>query len=82
MTYQGHVENGTVALDTPAVLPEGAKVGVLVREEVESPRDTKPLWMRIVQIGASIPPEEWRQMPTDASINLDHYLYGAPKCKE
>lgn len=82
MTYQGHVENGTVVLDIPVVLPEGAKVEVAVREDVESPRDTKPLWMRIVEIGASVPREDWREMPTDASINLDHYLYGAPKCEE
>ena len=26
-----------------------------------------------------IPEEEWDDVPTDASINLDHYLYGAPK---
>lgn len=26
-----------------------------------------------------IPEEELEKIPTDASINLDHYLYGAPK---
>ena len=26
-----------------------------------------------------IPEEELDKIPTDASINLDHYLYGAPK---
>lgn len=27
----------------------------------------------------NIPEEELDKIPTDASINLDHYLYGAPK---
>ena len=26
-----------------------------------------------------IPEEELDKIPTDASVNLDHYLYGAPK---
>jgi len=26
-----------------------------------------------------IPQEELDEIPTDASVNLDHYLYGAPK---
>jgi hypothetical protein len=26
-----------------------------------------------------IPDEELDKIPTDASVNLDHYLYGAPK---
>ena len=27
----------------------------------------------------TVPPEEMDELPTDASVNLDHYLYGAPK---
>jgi len=82
MTYPGHIENGTVVLDTPAALPEGTKVEVAVVKDGEPPRDAKPLWMRIVEIGASVPREDWKEMPADASVNLDHYLYGAPKCEE
>lgn len=82
MTYQGHVENGTVVLDVSVELPEGAKVEVSVLKEERPSDDDKPLWQRIVQIGASVPPEDWAEMPTDGSINLDHYLYGAPKCEE
>lgn len=33
----------------------------------------------VVKLGKSIPKEERDKIPTDASINLDHYLYGAPK---
>ena len=28
---------------------------------------------------AKVPKEEWAKLPTDGSINHDHYLYGAPK---
>jgi hypothetical protein len=82
MTYQGHVENGTVVLDAPAVLPEGAKVEVAIMKDAEPRHDDRPLWQRIVDIGASIPLEEWKKTPPDASINLHHYLYGAPKCED
>jgi hypothetical protein len=44
--------------------------------------DTRPLLDKILDISASVPPEEWAKIPSDASINLDHYLYGAPKVEE
>lgn len=44
--------------------------------------DTRPLLDKILEISASVPPEEWAKIPSDASINLDHYLYGAPKVEE
>lgn len=28
-----------------------------------------------------VPPAAWDEVPTDGSINVDHYLYGAPKRK-
>ena len=31
------------------------------------------------RIGDAVPEEVWRQVPTDLSGNLDHYLYGAPR---
>jgi hypothetical protein len=36
-----------------------------------------PLWQRIVDLGASLPPEVWDRFPTDFASNLDHYLYGS-----
>jgi hypothetical protein len=32
-----------------------------------------------LRLGRQVPEEEWSKIPTDFSINLDHYLYGAPK---
>jgi len=39
----------------------------------------KPLWQVIVDLGESVPKEEWAKVPTDGARNLHHYLHGAPK---
>jgi hypothetical protein len=67
--------------------PDGSVARILRTEEVtlvasstttaESGR--LPLWQIIEEIGTSVPPDEWAKVPADASINLDHYLYGSPK---
>jgi len=41
-----------------------------------------PIWEAIAQISKSVPEEEWAKLPTDLSVNIDHYLYGAPKRTE
>lgn len=37
------------------------------------------IWAKVKDIIEKIPKEEWEQLPTDGSINVDHYLYGSPK---
>lgn len=37
------------------------------------------LWREIDEIVATVPDEAWEGIPNDGSINVDHYLYGAPK---
>ena len=55
------------------------------RASLRSPRlkkgnpNARPIWEAIVELGASVPESEWKKVPTDLSINLEHYLYGAPK---
>ncbi|HXH94129.1 MAG TPA: hypothetical protein VNN25_21315 [Thermoanaerobaculia bacterium] len=49
--------------------------------EEETMNDTyddaaKPLWQSIIDVSASVPPEEWDRVPKDLATNLDHYLYG------
>ena len=44
-------------------------------------RPKRSIWETVVELGAQIPGEEWVKVPDDASINLDHCLYGAPKKK-
>ena len=41
--------------------------------------DRKPIWEVVEEINARLPADTWENVPTDGSINLDHYLYGAPK---
>jgi hypothetical protein len=39
----------------------------------------KSIWDKIQEIMADVPPEDLAEIPADASLNLDHYLYGSPK---
>lgn len=46
-------------------------------EKLEPPRRSLlDIWR---EVSKDLPQEELDKIPTDASINLDHYLYGAPK---
>lgn len=40
-----------------------------------------PIFEEIDAIVKEVPLEAWDELPTDGSINVDHYLYGAPKRK-
>jgi hypothetical protein len=71
MSYRGRVRNGVIVLEPPASLPEGAEVEV--REVGEEP-SIPTLYERYKDfIGIA------DGLPSDSSINHDHYLYGAPK---
>ena len=39
----------------------------------------RPIWEVIGEISKQIPDEAWDELPTDGSINVDHYLYGHAK---
>ena len=52
------------------------------RKKPQPAKDKRPIWEKIAELGRQIPPEEWAKVPRDASINLDHYLYGAPKVED
>jgi hypothetical protein len=43
------------------------------------PHPTRPIWEEIREIVKDVPDEEWDRLPRDGSLNVDHYLYGAPK---
>ncbi|MDX6385274.1 MAG: hypothetical protein QOK48_2847 [Blastocatellia bacterium] len=47
--------------------------------EPSSLKDVRPIWEIIKEIGDQTPPGTWDDVPTDGSVNHDHYLYGAPK---
>jgi hypothetical protein len=35
-----------------------------------------PIWQEVIDLGASLPPETWDNVPSDLASNLDRYLYG------
>jgi hypothetical protein len=77
---------GSVEVRSPD-LPVGAEaeVTITVEEPKEDPEydpTARPIWEEVLEIGASVPMEEWEKVPTDLSVNLDHYLYGSPKREE
>ena len=52
---------------------------VVVQMAGDTPYDStvRPVWEVAVEIGGSIPGEEWAKVPRDLSKRLDHYLYSA-----
>jgi hypothetical protein len=70
MTYKGHIKNGTVVLDQPVILPEGAEVNV---DLVAAPAPIPLAESLKGVIGKAT------GLPPDASSQKRHYLYGHPK---
>ena len=76
MTLLGHVKNGRIELDTPVLLPEGAKVQIelsLPAPAADEGEDARLARMLLNYAGKAT------GLPPDAARNLDHYLYGTPK---
>jgi len=75
------MKNGVVVLNGPEAPPEGTDVSIRVLKAA-SPRDggaperAPTLRERLKSVIGKA-----KGMPPDASVNLDHYLYGAPKRK-
>jgi hypothetical protein len=73
MTYRGHIKNGSVVLDEPALLPEGAEVDIAVRSPLPASRPST-LLERFGDVVGSCP-----NLPPDMAENHDHYLHGREK---
>ena len=71
MVYTGHVENGVILLDAPAVLPEGA----LVRVEL-AVSDSPGIGRSIPSLAESLAGVigKAQTLPSDWSENHDKYL--------
>lgn len=72
MTFRGKIKNGAVVLDQPVPLPDGAEVEITPTADAEP---LPPTWAEVFKdfIGKA------EGLPSDSSINHDHYLHGAPK---
>jgi len=78
MTHRGKVKNGVVVLDDPKALPDGTDVIVEpVKSKSKPTRKAKQLKkyrQRLMKYAGKAD-----GLPSDASRNLEHYLYGHPK---
>lgn len=70
----------TIIEKVRALPPEKQREILEFVETVESSTPPqKSIWEKIEERVNRTPREAWADAPTDASINVDHYLYGAPK---
>ena len=84
MVFRGKVKGGKVVLKDPKGLPDGTEVEVRpVKKRKPSAKPSKPgkgkprprsLAKRLANVIGKA-----KGLPPDASVNLDHYLYGLPK---
>lgn len=74
MSFRGHVQNGVIVFDESAGLPEGTEVRIDVVEEPRSNDEPPSLYERLKAVLGQA-----NGLPADASMNVDHYLYGHPK---
>ncbi len=77
MVFRGHVENGVIRLEDAPTLPEGVAVEVRLLTERSSPAreaDVPSVCDAFHDLAGKAV-----GLPPDASLNLDHYLYGLPK---
>ena len=77
MVFRGHVENGVIRLESPLALPEGAEVEVRLLQGTLPRQEETKIPNLYEQLKDFVGKAEG--LPPDASVNLDHYLYGLPK---
>ncbi|HVS33983.1 MAG TPA: hypothetical protein VMS17_00250 [Gemmataceae bacterium] len=83
MTARGKVKNGKVILDDPKALPEGAEVEVRPLKKPKKPKQASKGKTRRKSLAEHLAPfiGKVKGLPSDASVNLDHYIYGVSKKK-
>ncbi len=48
-------------------------------EDTTEETEHQTIWDMVKDIIEEVPKEAWDELPTDGSINVDHYLYGHKK---
>jgi hypothetical protein len=93
MVYRGHVKKGIVVLDNGVELVDGTEVTVqpvqrrstkhrpVKQKHPGKSKGTKPRRPPSVSSGLQRFAGAAKDLPPDAAVNLDHYLYGHPKRK-
>ena len=52
---------------------------ILEDETISQETEHETIWDMVKQFADEVPNEAWDELPTDGSINVDHYLYGHKK---
>jgi hypothetical protein len=84
MTIHGKIKNGRVVLEKPRAFPEGTEVEVRrAKKRKASPKKTatrkpKPKPRSLADRLRNVIGKA-KNLPPDASINHDYYLYGVPR---
>ena len=87
MAIRGKIMRGKVVLENPKGLPEGTEVEVRPvkkrrksdkRPKASRPAKSKPRPRSLAERLANVIGKA-TGLPPDASMNVDHYLYGLPK---
>jgi predicted DNA-binding antitoxin AbrB/MazE fold protein len=76
MELDGVVQNGVIVPQGECSLPEGTKVRITAEPELQTPT----IWDKLRQLAEKYESQPC-DLPSDLSINYDHYLYGTPKRK-
>jgi hypothetical protein len=71
MVLEGTVRNGTIVLDQPQKLPEGARIEVVIKSNPEAASKLGEKLLR--HAGKAV------GLPEDMAAQHDHYLHGVPK---
>ena len=70
-------------IETLRVLPEEKQLEALEflkqKVEEEKPKKKRKFVERIEKLMKKVPEDAWAEVPSDSSINVDHYLYGSIK---
>ena len=79
--------SGAVTLPAELCKAAGVEPGAELVVEVQAGRivvgpKRRPIWERIAEMVADVPPEELAKLPTDGASQHDHYIYGTPKRNE
>ncbi len=81
VAHPGRVRIIVLLTDSSNQLPEQTQPPITSSQSLAENQSSnkRPIWERVVDISAQVPPEEWAKLPKDLSKNVDHYLYGSPK---
>ncbi len=71
MAIVGIVTYGTIVLDLPQVLPEGARVEVVLKPAANQPKTLQEILLETAGC--------MTDLPADFAAQHDHYIHGTPK---